>query len=246
MADLRCPESLSDRPCALYRGPRRPVSRSLTAAGPIAPSTELALETTQEIVLAPGLRRIAGASDLRQIVDPVVPPSPSCVPRVLPGCVAADHTRHAQGTGGTGDAPSLNFAPGPLGLSDDWPPPDLRAAGALSPAELQDCGIRLAFQHEANRLAHLVRVHAYADAERLVEHCQDAQYNSHEEDHAAERQDPARWPGCVVDGEQTEHQKGAHVDHGPQGGRDLRRGQEQQSLAGSAGVADDRGGVPIG
>src|SRR5215471_3920150 len=63
MADLRCPESLRDRPCALYRGPRRPVSRSLTAAGPIAPSTELALETTQEIVWAQGLRRITGASD---------------------------------------------------------------------------------------------------------------------------------------------------------------------------------------
>ena len=50
----------------------------------------------------------------------------------------------------------------------------------------------------------------------------------------------------VVTDEQKEHEKGTDVDHHPQNGWDPRHGEEQQSLPGCAGVADERGGAPIG
>src|SRR6266480_5330684 len=85
--------------------------------------------------------------------------------------------------------------------------------GRGSSAGRQDCRALFARQHEFDRLSHLLGVHTRANAERLVERCQDAYDHRHQHGHAAERGDPTRWAGGVVADEQKEHEKGTDVDH---------------------------------
>ena len=89
-------------------------------------------------------------------------------------------------------------------------------------------------------------MHPYAYAERLVEHSQDGYDHRHEHGHSTEHQEQTTLAGGVMDGEKEEDEKGANVDHHPQGGGDLRCGQEQQSLPGLVGVSYERVGAPIG
>ncbi|MFL6243735.1 MAG: hypothetical protein ACJ73V_12045 [Acidimicrobiia bacterium] len=115
-----------------------------------------------------------------------------------------------------------------------------------SSARPQDCGVLFASQHEGDRLPHLIRLHVRAYAERLVEHSQDAHDHGHQHGHAAERGDPTGWARGVVDGEEKDHEKRAHVDDDPQRGGDIRFGEEQQSLPGLACVGDESAGASIG
>ena len=68
-----------------------------------------------------------------------------------------------------------------------------RLVRRYSSAGPQDCGVLFACQQEFDRLPHLVGLHVRADAERLVEHSQDAHDHRHQHGHAADRGDPASW-----------------------------------------------------
>src|ERR1700730_12027386 len=79
--------------------------------------------------------------------------------------------------------------------------------GRSSSAGRQDCRVLFARQHEFDRLTHLLGVHTRANAERLVERCQDAYDHRHQHGDAAECDDTTSWAGGVVADEQKDTEK---------------------------------------